>query len=379
MKQSFLYAWCLSAAGCVSLLHAQSVNQFPDSGPETTLDSLWAATGHMQAFSDAIDSQMGVHRFQDGKKSRFWFSGMGSFGNASVRNEHPAFDYSAGGGALGYDYCASESGRGRLLGLSLGFMSGTQNIKEMADHPAGFLEGDKFDQDTMMVNIYGALYRQTGRKSHLLLSMNMGFGNTDNKCAHHGMNYENSTWDTETWNVALSAAWRYEVSRSFSIMPFAKMSYVHASNKVKKDDYDDEGYDSSWWWDDDDEYWRRESRWENRGSFDNLALEVGVTLEHAIRFSNGMMWTNAISGSYCPDIWRNNPHHTFNDIWWDGDTVYESRYGGRGYAPARQAFKVKFLSRFVRSENLSIYASYQACFRESYTEHRAALGVAVVF
>ena len=86
----------------------------------------------------------------------------------------------------------------------------------------------------MMVNIYGALYRQTGRKSHLLLSMNMGFGNTDNKCAHHGMNYENSTWDTETWNVALSAAWRYEVSRSFSITPFAKMSYVHASNKVKR-------------------------------------------------------------------------------------------------------------------------------------------------
>lgn len=125
MKQSFLYAWCLSAAGCASLLHAQSVSQFPDSGPETTLDSLWAATGHMQAFSDAIDSQMGVHRFQDGKKSRFWFSGMGSFGNASVRNEHSAFDYSAGGGALGYDYCASESGRGRLLGLSLGFMSGT--------------------------------------------------------------------------------------------------------------------------------------------------------------------------------------------------------------------------------------------------------------
>ena len=111
MKQSFLYAWCLSAAGCASLLHAQSVSQFPDSGPETTLDSLWAATGHMQAFSDAIDSQMGVHRFQDGKKSRFWFSGMGSFGNASVRNEHSAFDYSAGGGALGYDYCASESGR----------------------------------------------------------------------------------------------------------------------------------------------------------------------------------------------------------------------------------------------------------------------------
>lgn len=113
------------------------------------------------------------------------------------------------------------------------------------------------------------------------------------------MNYENSTWDTETWNVALSAAWRYEVSRSFSITPFAKMSYVHASNKVKKDDYDDEDYDSSWWWDD-DEYWRRESRWENRGSFDNMALEVGVTLEHAIRFSNGMMWTNAISRKLLP-------------------------------------------------------------------------------
>ena len=63
----------------------------------------------------------------------------------------------------------------------------------------------------------------------------------------------------------------------------------------------------------------------------------------------------------------------------DGDTVYESRYRGRGYAPARQAFKAKFLSRFVCSENLSIYASYQACFRESCTEHRAALGVAVVF
>lgn len=377
MKLSRILLWSVAAA-CLPAAKAEPWNQYPGNGPETTLDSLWAATGHMQTFSDAIYSQLGAYRFQAGGNSRLWFNAMGSMGDARVRNNHPSFDYSAGGGAFGYDYCRSEDGEGGMLGLALGYLSGTQNIDEMADHPDGFIEGDKFRQNTMMVDVYGALCRKTGPKSNLLLAMNVGFGTTDNKCSHHGLGYEASKWDTETWNISLSAEWRYQATKSFAVIPFARVSYLHASNKVEKDDYDD---DDSWWWDDVEEEWVQDShsRWENRGSMNNVALELGLTLEHVIRFSNGKTWTNALSGSYCPDIYRSNPRHTFNDTWWEGDAMYESSYRGSGYTPSRKAFKAKFMSRLMCSERLSVYASWQTCFREDYLEHQAAVGVAVSF
>lgn len=379
MKLSRIFLWSTAAAACLPAVKAEPWNQYPDNGPETTLDSLWAAAGHVQAFSEAVSSQLGEYRFRDGKKSRFWVNGMGGFGNARVRNDHPSFDYSAGGAAFGYDYCKSEGGEGRMLGLALGYLSGSQTVNEMADHPDGFIEADKFRQNTMMVDVYGAACKYTGPKSSLLLAMNVGFGTTDNKCSHHGLNGEASKWDTETLNISLSAEWRYQATRSFAIIPFAKASYIHASNKVEKDGCDNG--DSSWWWDDEDEIWVEDShsRWENRGSLDNIALEVGLTFEHVIRFSSGRTWTNALSGSYCPDVYRNNPRHTFNDTWWEGDAMYEAPYRGRGYAPSRQAFKAKFMSRLMCSERLSVYAAYQACFREDYLEHQAALGVSVSF
>ncbi len=37
-----------------------------------------------------------------------------------------------------------------------------------------------------------------------------------------------------------------------------------------------------------------------------------------------------MSGSYCPDIYRNDPHYTFRDGWWEGDEYRESRYKGEG-------------------------------------------------
>lgn len=381
MKLSSITLWCLGAAGCASLLHADPGNPYTASGPETTLDSIWAAAGHVQTFTETIDSQLGMYRFQEEGQSRFWFSGMGSFGDARAKSDHPAFDYYAGGGALGYDYCRSGDGAGALLGGALGWLSGTQNIREMSGYPGGFMEGDKFRQDTVMANVYGAFYREMGPKSRLLLAMNLGYGTTDNKCAHHGHGYQDSKWDTETLDISLSAAWSYQATRSFSITPFARISYLHISNKVKEDGGGCGG-ESGWWWDDDDDWyddWHGDSRWENRGSFDNLAVELGLTLEHTIRFSGGRTWTNALSGSYCPDIYRNNPHHTFNDTWWEGDELYQSRYKGKGYAPGRHAFKAKIMSRLVCSEGLSVFASYQACFRDSYVEHRAALGVAVEF
>lgn len=52
---------------------------------------------------------------------------------------------------------------------------------------------------------------------------------------------------------------------------------------------------------------------------------------------------------------------------------------GKGYSPGKQSFKVKLLSRMVFNDRCSVFASYQAHFRESFLEHQAALGVSVSF
>ena len=254
----------------------------------------------------------------------------------------------------------------------------------MPDYPDGPLEGDRFRQSAWMANLYGAFFRETGPRSSLLLAANAAFGSTENKCRHSDAWGNASKWNSETFQAGLSASWRYQVTNSFSVIPFMGVTYVHGANKVKRDDRGGYG-DSSWWgdywWDDDD--WDDDDddnqRRDNRGTFDNVSLAMGGTLEHVLRLSGNTVWINALSGSYCPDIYRNDPHYTFRDGWWEGDEYRESRYKGKGYSPGKQSFKVKLLSRMVFNDRCSVFASYQAHFRESFLEHQAALGVSVSF
>ena len=376
MKLSRISLWSLTLAGFMPAVRAESWNQFPESGPETTLDSLWASAAYVQTLVEASSAQIDLSRFRQKGPSRLWAAALGSFGDAGVRNNQPSFDYSAAGYALGYDYGAYGEKSGSLLGLSFGQLFGHQNIQEMPDYPDGPLEGDRFRQSSWMANLYGAFFRETGPRSSLLLSANIAYGSTENKCRHRDAWGNASNWDSETFQAGLSASWRYQVTGSFSVIPFAGVTYVHGSNKVKKDTG---GGGSFWWWDDDDWDDDDDQRWDNRGTFDNVSLAMGVTLEHVIRFSGGAVWINALSGSYCPDIYRNDPHYTFRDGWWEGDEYGESRYKGKGYSPGKQSFKAKLLSKIVLNGRCSVHASYQAHFRESFLEHQAALGVSISF
>lgn len=376
MKSTYILLCCLGIAGAGHSVCAESVSQFTGGGPETTLDSIWAASAYSRALSETATSQISMARFQDEKKSRLWGSAMASFGDAGVRNDHPAFDYSAGGYAIGYDYSNSYNrGSGLILGLALGQMFGHQNIEEMTDHPDGVIPSDRYRQISFGADFYGAVLQKITPKSHLIISLDAGLNYMENKCQHPDEWNDMSKWNTDTYFVTFATSWRYDVTESFSVMPFTKISYMHADNKKRRDE-DGSFCSGHHDWDDDT---CNESHWDNRGKFDNITLELGLTLEHVIRFSQGKAWVNSLSGSYCPDILRNDPHYTFNDTWWEGDTMYQSQYKGKGYSADRQAFKVKFLSRISCSENLSVFASYQACLRESYTEHQVALGVSSSF
>lgn len=363
MKLSRISLWSLTLAGYMPAVRAESWNQFPESGPETTLDSMWASAAYVQTLVEASSAQINISRFQQRGPSNLWAGALGSFGDAGVRNNHPSFDYAAAGYALGYDYGTYGEKSGSLLGLAFGQLFGRQNIQEMPDYPDGPIEGDRFRQSAWMSNLYGAYFRETGPRSSLLLAANAAFGSTENKCRHSDAWGNASKWDSETFQVGLSASWRYQVTDYFSVIPFMGVTYVHGANKVKRDDWDDD-YDQ---------------RWDNRGTFDNVSLAIGLTLEHILRLSGNTVWINALSGSYCPDVYRNDPHYTFRDGWWEGDEYHESRYKGKGYSPGKQSFKVKLLSRMVFNDRCSVFASYQAHFRESFLEHQAALGVSVSF
>lgn len=361
MKFPFRTLWLLTAIAGLIPDHAGAVDIYSSSGPETSLDSMWASLGHLQSLTELSSTHINLERFHDDSSSRFWLSSLGAFGNTSVRNNHPAFHYSAAGGALGYDYSAGDPYSSGILGLSIGQVFGHQKIKEMPNHPDGSIEGDRFTQDSFMANLYGGLLFATGKKSYLITSMNFGFASTSNECKHP----DTPDWDTWTYNTALSVTWRYQATKSFAIAPFVRLDYTHADNKQERND--------SCWHDDGC------NRWDNRGKFDNLALDVGLTLEHTATFSSGAIWTNSISGSFCPDIVRNNPHYTFEDNWWENDIHYKDIYNGSGYPASRQAYKGKVISRFISSRGFSIYLTYQIILRDSMTAHQAALGIAQSF
>ena len=113
MKLSRISLWSLTLAGCMPAVRAQSWNQFPESGPETTLDSLWVSAAYVQTLVEASSAQINISRFQQKGPSNLWAATLGSFGDAGIRNNQPSFDYSAAGYALGYDYgvYGEKSGR----------------------------------------------------------------------------------------------------------------------------------------------------------------------------------------------------------------------------------------------------------------------------
>lgn len=144
MKLSRISLWSLTLAGCLPAVRAESWNQFPESGPETTLDSMWASAAYVQTLVEASSAQINISRFRQKGPSNLWAGALGSFGDAGIRNNQPSFDYSAAGYALGYDYGTYGEKSGSLLGLAFGQMFGHQNIQEMPDYPDGPLEGDRF-------------------------------------------------------------------------------------------------------------------------------------------------------------------------------------------------------------------------------------------
>ena len=166
MKLSRISLWSLTLAGCLPAVRAESWNQFPESGPETTLDSMWASAAYVQTLVEASSAQINISRFQQKGPSNLWAGALGSFGDAGIRNNQPSFDYSAAGYALGYDYGTYGEKSGSLLGLAFGQMFGHQNIQEMPDYPDGPLEGDRFRQSAWMANLYGAFFRECGLRQY---------------------------------------------------------------------------------------------------------------------------------------------------------------------------------------------------------------------
>ena len=64
MKLSRISLWSLTLAGCLPAVRAESWNQFPESGPETTLDSMWASAAYVQTLVEASSAQINISRFQ---------------------------------------------------------------------------------------------------------------------------------------------------------------------------------------------------------------------------------------------------------------------------------------------------------------------------
>lgn len=135
MKLSRISLWSLTLAGCLPAVRAESWNQFPESGPETTLDSMWASAAYVQTLVEASSAQINISRFRQKGPSNLWAGALGSFGDAGIRNNQPSFDYSAAGYALGYDYGTYGRKPASLLGAGVRADVRAPEHSEMPDYP----------------------------------------------------------------------------------------------------------------------------------------------------------------------------------------------------------------------------------------------------
>lgn len=306
---------------------------------DSTLDTLWTSASNMKSLVLNSNSQITHQRFESEKKSNVWISGLGDFASYNSKGDFDGFDYSGGGYSVGYDQSFGDK---YLLGLAFGQMIGQQKTD---------IYNDKFDQNTLMFNIYAAKEWAMRDTSSLIISGSLGMGFTNNDWKVDGEKL--GSWDNQAVMATLMATWREKLNESWALLPIFGLEFTNAVQKSFNDE----------------DFFRED------GKMNNLSLNIGIGLEHVMKLSHNNFWVNALSISYVPDVHRDNPHarESYNDgIWSDS-------YECKGMSIARNAGRINYNTQYIFSQNWSLYANYGLDFRGDALSQQVSTGVKFSF
>lgn len=316
----------------------------PEHAGNLVPNTLWSTVSNVNALGAAAMGQVGVARFTLQKDSNYWVTGLGDFSRHNTVGLTDGYDYTGGGYAVGAD---TKLGKNFVGGVAFGQLFGTNKSH-------GY--NAEVDQKSYIGMVYGAWRSQIDQVNALNVQGSASYGYTDNTLDTRYSTGEASrgSWDNNAYQATLQGSWDRALNANWTLSPYIGVEYTDAEQKAFAESGDI-------------------SRRFGTSHMRNLSLPVGVGVTRLDTYGNGIKWVNALTVSYVPDVYRENPE----------STVYRSFDNGtwtaKGISPARNAGRLEFNTRVIWTENWSTFAGYELEGRSHAVYQRVNLGVSASF
>lgn len=321
-----------------------------DDGPTTvdparvgfiTENSLWSTHRNTRLLAESALSQVTAFRFEDHRATRFWASGLGEFESVRSKGGVDGYDYSGAGYALGAD---RVWGGRYLAGIGFGQMYGTNTSRSYPD---------EVEQVSNMVTLYAAATQKLSDRVDVTYSGSATYGWTDNDlsswqragyCAH-------GHWNSDALLLKVNAQWNRRLNERAMLGVALGLEYGYAGREA----FSESG---------------AEGRHFDDSSLAMLSMPVRASWSYEADGGN-TPWLHALSISYIPDLYREDPRSTARDAtgWWEV----------RGASPGRHAFKFSYDTQWFATDSCMLYAGYSFELRDSANYHHVHAGVSVAF
>lgn len=314
----------------------------PELAGGLAMNSMWSSLSNARSLANAALGQLDAARLYGAPKNNYWAKGLGDFTAHASEGTRDGYTYNGGGFAVGGD---RRIGENAVLGLAFGELFGKNASRSFAG---------KIDQTSRLGLIYGGWSTPTGSLSRLMVTASAGYGETENTMRTFlpGGQTQGS-WDNKTFFATLRAAWKRDLGRDWTASLHIGAEYADAAQNA----FEESGEDA---------------RRFGKGRLKNLALPVGAGIAKKTTLG-GKPWTNELTVSYVPDLYRDNPQA-------DAERLTNGfRWTARGIAPDRNAVRAAIESTLELNARWTLYAGYQFEGRNHAQDHRVNAGTSFSF
>lgn len=314
----------------------------PELAGGLAMNSMWssstAALGMASAALDSLDAP----RFTAGPENNYWIKGLGNFLSHGSKDALDGFDYNGGGYAVGADRRVVGN---IILGVGFGDLYGRTYSRSFA--------GD-IGQQTRTGLLYGGWYKNLNNNNALMVTGSAGYGWTDNKMnSGHTGGWSHGNWSNRTLSATLNGTWSRRLNEALSMELLLGLEYTDVTQEA----FTETGWDAR--------------RFE-KGCLKNLSLPAGVGLSWRSELK-GREWTNSVTVSYVPDVYRENPSAGAQRL------LNGYRWEAKGMEPGRNAVRANVSSTLQLNARWRTYAGYEFEGRKKSAEHRLNAGVSYAF
>lgn len=314
---------------------------------EIGLNSLWSTTQSMQMFAGVVrDHQVSAFVDREGKQN-VWVSALTGLFNLSDDGNHPGYEYTTSGYALGTDFRVNSCW---TLGAAFGQAFGKNRMNDGMG---------RFDQDMLTAGLYSDINfcHDDGTPGEFALNLWLGYGNSANDGNVVSPDLGNDTfqgsWDDTSLMFDIRGVWTKHLSDLTQISLFAGVQYVN----TEQSDFTLTGDRNSYAYRD--------------GSMSVLRMPVGVRVEHFIPMGDVQGMTLHASTGVTPDVMRNDPEASVQAV--------NRMWTAEGASPGKVSFNVNAGASFRMNGNWSVSAGYGFETSSGFNNHSGRVGATYSF